>query len=135
MLGRAAFAPPRADSLNIGLVCLHLGSICPRRQLDQRVQRHGHPGTLFLRLLHKIRIYAANDRLMRDDEDILAALQLHDDGLQADHHVAVAFTSTIPVVVLVFVACLEVIRMKVRYLLIRHAVANASVELVEGLPL
>ena len=72
---------------------------------------------------------------MRDDEDVLAALQLHDDGLQPRHHVAVAFASTVPVVVLVLVARLEVVRIKIRYLLIRHAVANASVELVEGLPL
>lgn len=135
VLGRAALPPPRADRLDVSLVSLHFGPIRPRCQLDQRVERYGYPGTLFLRLLHKVRINAADDGLMRDDEDVLAALQLHDDGLEADHHVAVAFASTVSVVVLVFVARLEVIGVKVRYLLVRHSVANASVELVESLPL
>ena len=135
MLGRAALTPPRADSLDVSLVSLHLGPICPWCQLDQRVQRHGDPWAFFLRLLHKVRINAADDGLVRNDEDVLAALQFHYNGLKSGHHIAVAFTSPVPVVVLVFVARLEVIGVKVRYLLVRHTVANASVELVEGLPL
>lgn len=135
MLSGAALATPRADGLDFSLVDLYLGAVGPRRELHERVKRYWYPGAFFLCLLHKVGIDATNDGLVRNDENVLAALQFHDDGLEADHYIPVALTAAVAVVVLVFVASLEIFRVHVGDLLVRHAVADTSVELVERLPL
>ena len=71
---------------------------------------------------------------MRDDEDVLGALQLHDDGLQADDDVAVALTTQVAVVVLVLISCLEILWEPLLDLRIRQAIADAGVELVKCFP-
>jgi hypothetical protein len=70
-----------------------------------------------------------------DDEYVLAALEFHYDGLETDDHVAVRLAAAVAVVVLVVVARREVVRVPVLDLLVRQPVADARVQLVEGLPL
>ena len=89
MLGRASLASPCTDGRDISLVPLFFCSICLGRKLDQGVQWHVHPRALGLILLHKIGVNASQNRLVGDDEDVLAALKLHDDGLKTDDHVAI----------------------------------------------
>lgn len=72
---------------------------------------------------------------MRDDQDILRALQLHDDGLEADDDVAVRLASAVAVVVFVFIARGEVFGVLLLDVGVREAVADAGVELVECFPL
>lgn len=134
MFRRTAFAPKRAHGRDVGLEALLLGAVGAGRQLDERVQRDLHPGALLLRDVHVVGVDAAEDGLVRDDDDVLAALELHDDGLQPDDHVAVRLPAPITVVVLVVVARLEVLRVAVRDLLVREAVAEARVQLVQRLP-
>ena len=62
---------------------------------------------------------------MRHNNNILAAFQFHDDRLQTDDDVAIAFTAAVPVVVLVVVARLEVFRVLVGDFLIGKTVADA----------
>ena len=119
---------------NARLENLHLRAIRPRRQLHQRMQRHILPRTLVLQQVHKIRIDAPQHSLMRDDDDVLAPLQLHDDGLQADDDVAIRLAAAIAVIVLVLVARGKVLGVLRGDLLVGHAVADARVQLVEGLP-
>jgi len=76
-----------------------------------------------------------HDGLVRHNDHILAALQLHDDGLQPDHDVAVALAAAVAVVVLVVVAGTEVFRVLALDFLVGHAVAETRLELVERLPL
>lgn len=135
MLRRATLSAPRADGRDVGLPSLLVGAVCPGGELDERVQRHVHPGTLGLVLLHEVGVDASQDRLVRHDQDVLAALQLHDDGLEADHHVTVRLAPAVPVVVLVLVAGCEVVGEPVLDLLVREPVAYTRVELVERLPL
>ena len=71
---------------------------------------------------------------MRDDDDILAPFQFHDDGLQADDYIAVGFTTTVAVVVFVVIAGFEILRVTVGDFLVGEAVAHTAVELVEGFP-
>lgn len=98
------------------------------------MQGHLHPGTLLLRHIHIIRINAAQHGLVRHDDDVLAALQLHDYGFEADDDVAVAFAAAVPVVVFVVVAGAEVFRVAVGDFLVGEAVADAGVEFVERFP-
>jgi hypothetical protein len=159
MLRHAPFAPPGADSRNPRREPFLLRTICPRRQLDERMQRdlsslapshllppaqvlrkskvstYSHPRTIALILLHKVRIDAPNNRLMAHNQNILAPLQLHDDRLQPDHHIPIALPAPIAIVILVVVAVLKVLRVRLLDLGVRHAVADAGVELVERLPL
>lgn len=134
MFRRTAFTPKGADGRDVGLEALLLGGVCAGRQLDERVQGDLHPGALLLLDVHVVGVDAAEDGLVSDDDDVLAALELHDDGLEPDDHVAVRLPASIAVVVLVVVARLEVLRVDVRDLLVREAVAEARVELVQGLP-
>jgi hypothetical protein len=76
-----------------------------------------------------------HDRLVRHNDHILAALQLHDDRLQPDHDVVIALAAAVAVVVLVVVAGAEVFRIIALDFLVGHAVAEARLELVERLPL
>lgn len=45
---------------------------------------------------------------VRNDDNVLAPLKFHDDGLETDHDIAVRFSPSIPVVVLVVVPCLKI---------------------------
>lgn len=47
---------------------------------------------------------------MSDDEDVLLALEFHDDGLETDDHVPVRFTASIPIVELVVIPRIEILR-------------------------
>lgn len=131
----ATLAAPGAYGLDIGLVRLNLGAISTRRQLHERVKRHRHPRAFLLRLLHKICVDAADDGLVRDDEDIFASFQFHDDWFQADYDISVALTAAVAVIVFVCVPCLEIFRVQVGNLLVSHAVADASVQLIQRFPL
>ena len=72
---------------------------------------------------------------MRDDQDILRALQLHDDGLEADDDVAVRLSPAVAVVVLVLITCSKVLGILLLDFSVRETVADAGVELVECFPL
>ena len=135
MLRRTPLPSPRAHRRDIRRIPHLLRPVRPRRQLDKRVQRHIHPRALRLVLLHVIRIHTPQHRLMRDDEDILRPLQLHDDGFEPDHHVAVGLAAAVAIVVFVGVSRGEVLRVAVLDVLVGETVADAGVELVEGLPL
>ena len=134
MFRRTPLTPKRADGGNIRFEALLLGAVRPGGQLDQRMQRHLHPGTLLLRHVHIIRVDAPQHGLMRHDDDVLTALQLHDDGLESDDDVAIGFSAAVAVVVFVVVSRFEVFGVLVRDLLVREAVAGARVEFVEGFP-
>lgn len=127
--------PPRAHRRNVRAKPLLLRSVRFRRQLHQRVQRHLHPRTLALVQVVEVGKDAPHDRLVRHNDHVLAALQLHDDRLQPDHDVAVALAAAVAVVVLVVVAGAEVFRVLALDFLVGHAVAEARLELVERLPL
>lgn len=71
---------------------------------------------------------------MRDDNDIITALQLHDDWLKTDDHVAIRLPPAVAVVVFIVVAGLKVLREAVLDLLVGEAIADAAVEFVECLP-
>lgn len=131
----AAFATPGAYGLDLGVVFLQLGVVGARRKFYQGMQRHRHPRTFFLRFLHEVGVDAANDGLMRDDEYVLAAFELHDDGLEADDHIAVALATAVAVIVLILVARLEIFRVLIRNFLVRQPVADTSVEFIQRFPL
>ena len=134
MLRRTPFTPKRAHGGDISLEPLLLGPVRPRRQLDERMQRDLHPRALLLRHIHVVGVDAAQDRLVGDDDDVLAPFEFHDDGFEPDDDVAVGLAAPVAVVVLVVVARLEVFRVAVRNVLVREAVADARVQLVQGLP-
>ena len=134
MLRRTSLLPKRAHRRNIRLKPHFLRTIRPRRQLNQRMQRHFHPRTLLLRYVHVVGIYTSQHGLVRDDDDVLAALEFHDYGFEADYHVAVGFTAAVAVVVFVVVAGAEVFGVAVGDFLVGEAVADARVELVERFP-
>lgn len=127
MFGGAPLAAPGAHGLDLGIVLFYHGVVGTGRELDQGVQWHRHPRALFLGLLHEVGVDAADNGLMRDDEDIFAALEFHDDGLEANDNIAVALTASISVVVFIFVARLKVLRILVCNLLVCQAVANTSI--------
>lgn len=134
MFRRTALTPKGAHSRDVRLEPLLLGAVRPRGQLDQRVQRDLHPGTLLLRHVHVIRVDTPEHGLVRHDEDILAAFQFHNDRLESDDHVAVGFSAPVAIVVFIVVSRLEVFRVVVRNLLVREAIADARVQLIEGFP-
>lgn len=135
MLGTTPLRPKGADGSNVRLEPLFLSMIRLGRQLDQRMQRNLHPRALLLRHIHIVSVDTPKDSLMGDDDDILAALEFHDDRLEADDDVAVALAAAVAVVVLVVVAGAEVFGELVLDLLVGEAVADAGVELVERFPL
>src|SRR5690242_4621676 len=104
VLGLTALSPPRADRGDICLESLLLRRVRLGRELDERVERDLHPRTLFLRHVHEVCVYAPQDGLVCDDQDVFAALEFHDDGLQPDHYVAVRLAAEVAVVVLILVA-------------------------------
>jgi hypothetical protein len=135
MLRQTPLLPPRAHRRNIGRKPLLLRPVRLWCQLHQRVQRHLHPRTLALVQVVKVGKDTPHDGLVRHNDHILAALQLHDDRLQPDHDVAVALAAAVAVVVLVVVAGTEVFRVLALDFLVGHAVAETRLELVKRLPL
>ena len=134
MFRRAAFGAEGADGGDIRLEALFLSTVRSGREFDQRVQGNLHPGGLLLRDIHVVGVDAPQDRLMRDDDDVLAALQLHDDRLEADHDIPVAFAAAVAVIVFVLVARSEVFRVAALDFRVREPVAGAGIEFVERLP-
>ena len=123
-----------ADSRDIGGPPLLLGGISLGGELDEGMQRHLHPRALLLGDIHVVGVDAAEDGLVGDDDDVLAALELHDDGLEADDDVAVALAAAVAIVVLVVVARFEVLGIEGLDLGVGQAVADARVELVQRFP-
>lgn len=113
MLRRTPLAPPCAHSRDIRLEPLLLGTICPWGQLDKRMQWNLHPRALLLRHIHIIRIDTPQNSLMRDNNNILAALQFHDDGFQPDDDIPIRFAPAVAIVVFVVVTRAEVFRVLV----------------------
>lgn len=135
VLSRSTLSAPGRYGGDISLEAFLVCAVSTRGEFDEGVQRDLHPGTLLLRDVHEVGVDAAQDGLVGDDDDVLAAFQLHDDRLQTDDDVAVGFAAAVAVVVLVFVAGGEVLRVALGDLLVGQAVADTRVELVEGLPL
>lgn len=135
MFGHAAFSTPGAHSWDLRIVALLLGAVGSRGQLDEGVQRDGHPWGISLGLLHEVGVDASQHSLVRNDEDVLRALQLHDDGLQTNNNVAIRLTASIAIVVLVVVASCKVLGVQLRDLLVGESVADTRVELIQSLPL
>ena len=134
MLRRAALPPPRAHRRDISPEPLLLGTIRPRRELNKRMQRDLHPRTLLLGHIHIISVDTPQHRLVGNNNNILAPLQLHDDRLEPYNHIAVGLAAAVAVVVFVVVARAEVLRVLVCDFLVGEAVADAAVELVERFP-
>ena len=134
MLRRTPLSPKRAHGRYIALKPDLLSTIRPRRQFDQRMQRHLHPRTLLLRHIHVVRVYTPQHRLVRHDDNVFTSLQFHDDGLETDHDVPVGFPAPVAVVVFVVVPGPEVFGVAVCDFLVGEAVANAGVKFVERFP-
>jgi hypothetical protein len=134
MLRRRALSAPGRDGGDIGLEALLLGAVGAGGQLEEGVEGNFHPGRLLLGNVHEVGVDAAQNGLVGDDDDVLAALEFHDDGLQADDHVAIRLTAAVAVVVLVFIAGGEVLRVLLGNFLVGEAIADAGVQFVEGLP-
>lgn len=134
MLSFAALTSPRADGGNVRFQSLLLRRVRLGSQLDQGVQWDFHPRALLLGDVHEVCVNAPQNRLVRYDQNVFAALELHDDGLQADDYVTVGFAAQVAVVVLVFVALRKVFGVLLLDLGVRQAVTDARVELVESFP-
>lgn len=134
MFRHTPLLPERAHGRDVRLEPLLQSPIRSRRQLDDRMQRHLHPRGLFLRYVHVVGVNASQHGLMRHDDDVLAPLQLHDDGFQPDHDIAVGFPASVPVVVFVVVAGSEIFGVLGFDLGVGEAVADPGIEFVEGFP-
>lgn len=108
MLRHTPLRPPRTNSRDVGFELLDLRPVGLRGELEEGVQGHLHPGAAVLGQLHEVGQDAAHDGLVGDDDDVLAALEFHDDGLEAEDDVAVGLAAAVAVVVLVVVAGFEV---------------------------
>lgn len=135
MFRGAPFATPSRNCRDVGFEALFLRAVCAGSQLDQRMKGNFHPRTLFLGHIVEIRIDAPQNRLMGDDDHVLAALELHDDGLEADDDISVRLTTAIAVVVFVFVSGRKVFGIPFRNLLVCQAIADPRVELIQRFPL
>lgn len=129
------FATPRRNCRDVGFEALFLRAVRAGRQLDQRMKGDFHPRTLFLGHIVEIRIDAPQNRLMGDDDHVLAPLQFHDDGLEADDDISVRLATAIAVVVFVLVSGRKVFGIPFRDLLVGQAIADPRVKLVERFPL
>lgn len=134
MLGDTPFLPKGADSRNVPFESLLFRPICSWCQLDDSVEWNFHPRRLLLRYIHVVSVDASQNCLMRNNDDVLASFQLHDDGLQPDDDVSVAFAPAISVIVLVIIPSLEIFRIPLFNFRISKAVADARVEFIQGFP-
>jgi hypothetical protein len=135
MLSRRTLSAPGRHGRNVCLQAGLLGVIGPRSQFDESMQRDLHPWGLLLLYIHEVSVDATEDSLMRDDENVLAALEFHDDGLKPDDNITIRLAADVAVVVLVFVACPKVAWVLGLDLAVCKAIANAAVEFVKSLPL
>ena len=71
---------------------------------------------------------------MRDDENVLASLQLHDDGFQSNDNIPIRLSTEIAVVVLVLVALRKVLGVFLLDFAVGQAVANTRIEFVQRFP-
>ena len=55
---------------------------------------------------------------LRDDDNVLASLQFHDDRFETNDHITIRLASTIAIVVFIVIAGLEILRILLRNLLI-----------------
>ena len=83
-----------------------------------------HPRAFLLRHVHVVCVNTPEDGLVRHDNDIVVLLKLHDDRLQADHHVPVRLSTPVPIVVFVVVSRYEVFRVELGNLLVRETVTD-----------
>lgn len=134
VLSRCTLSTPGGDGRNISFEALLLGAVSTGSQLDESVKWNLHPGTLLLGHIHEVGINATKDGLVGDDDDILRALQFHDDGFETDDDVAVGLAAAVTIVILVLVASLEVLRVLFSDLLVGEAVADARVQFIQSLP-
>lgn len=98
------------------------------------MKRNLHPRTLLLGGVEEVGVDAAQDGLMGDNDDILTALEFHDNGFQADNNIAVGLSSSVAVVILVFITGSKVFRVLLGDILVSKTVANTRVEFVQSLP-
>lgn len=89
VLGTTPFSSPCTNSRDLGKEPGFHRAVRSRRESDERVQRDFHPWAFFLVTSHVVRVDAPQDRLMRDDQNILTAFELHYYRLQPDHNIAV----------------------------------------------
>lgn len=71
---------------------------------------------------------------MCDDQDVLAAFQLHYDRLKSNDNIAIRLSPKVAVVVLVFIALCKVLRVLLLNLSVGQAIAYTRIELVERFP-
>lgn len=55
---------------------------------------------------------------LRDDDNVLASLQFHDDRFETNDHITIRLASTIAIVVFIVITGLEILRILLRNLLI-----------------
>jgi len=129
-----ALLPPRGDRGDVGEHPLLLRLVRPWSKFDEAMQRNFHPGTLLLTRAHKIRVNTPQHRLVRDDENVLRPLQLHDDGFQPDDDVTVALAAEVAVVVFILVTGLEVRGIALFDFGVGQPVADPGVEFIQCFP-
>ena len=71
---------------------------------------------------------------MGNNDNILTALQLHNNRLEPNHHITITLPTPIAIIILVVIAGAEILRIQGFDFGIGEAVADARVELVEGFP-
>lgn len=89
MLGRSAFPSPGGHCWNVGFEALLLGTVCAGCQFDQCVERDFHPRALLLRHVVKVGVDTSQNSLVSDNDDVFAALELHDDRFQSNYDVSI----------------------------------------------
>ena len=72
---------------------------------------------------------------MRDNDNVLAPLEFHDNRLEANHNVTIRLAASIAIVVFVIVTGSKIFRVGIFDFLIGKAVTNTGIQLVEGFPL
>src|SRR5436189_5426559 len=105
----AALSSPRRHSWDICLDADLIGAVGARSEFDQCVKWNFHPRTLFLRHVEEIGIDTAKDSLVSDNDNILAALQLHDDWLETDDDITIRFDAPVAEVIFIIIATSEVL--------------------------
>jgi hypothetical protein len=72
---------------------------------------------------------------MRNNQNILTPLQLHDDRLEPNHHIPIALPAPVSIIILIVISRFEVFWVFLRDLGVGQPVADTRVELVERFPL
>lgn len=125
VLCRRSFAAPGRDGRDVCFEPLLFSPIGARSKLYQGVKWHLHPWTLFLRHVQEVRIYAAEDSLVGDYEDVFASFEFHYNWFKTDDDVTVRFSTSIAVVVFVVVTGFKVFRVSFCNFLVSKAIANS----------